>query len=292
MARRNLQSSDFAAAGKSSGLPELYEYNDFRAFLGDFQQARQKVDPSFTRSAVCKRLGLPNSRSFFHNVLNGRPLTSNYIERFIEAFELDEDRAHYFRILVRFNQADSPDERRICFEQLIDANKTPKVLIDRHTFDFYREWYHNVVRTTLDIIEFRGNYAELSRMIFPPITARQARESLALLARLRLVEKNAEGVFKPTHKSLATDSYVKDELIKQYQAQCIEAAREAVFARRKLQNISTSLLSISEEGLREIEKQLQRFKQRVRTIVVHDTQPADRVYQLNIQLFPRTKTRD
>ncbi len=131
-------------------LPNIYGYNDFRKFLADYQQSREKWDSGFSKSAICKRLGIPNTRSYLNDVINGRKVTPSYIERFIHVFEFKQEEAQFFRVLVKFNQAENNNEKELYLEQLISLNKTPKKIIDKKAFAFFREWHHSVIRTLLD----------------------------------------------------------------------------------------------------------------------------------------------
>lgn len=271
-------------------LPSIYEYNDFREFLRDYQQARHAVDPGFSKSTLCRRIGLPHSRSYFNDVLSGRKVTPAYIERFIPVLELDGDQAKFFRVLVKFNQADEPAERELYFAQLISLNKTPKKLVGRELYRYYGEWYHSAIRAILDIHEFRDDYAALARSIVPPITVKQTRSSITLLKSLGLIKQDEKGCYRPTDKAVATPEYVKDELLKQYQIQCLEMAKKALIRPcKEPRDISTNMISISAEGYKRLQKRLQQFRAEVRSLVNKDEHPADRIYQLDIQLFPNSK---
>lgn len=84
----------------------LFEYSDFRKFLGNYQAHRQELDKTFTRSRFCRELGLPNTRSYFNDIVKGtRNISSNYVERFVKTLELTKEEAEYFRILVFFDQS-------------------------------------------------------------------------------------------------------------------------------------------------------------------------------------------
>jgi uncharacterized protein (TIGR02147 family) len=274
----------------NKNLPNIYRYNDFRKFLDDYQRARSRLDGSFSRSGICRRLGLPKSRSYFNDIVKGKPITSTYIDRFIHAFEMDKDEAQFFRALVKFNQATETGERELFFDQLVLLNKAPRAIIDISMYEYYREWRHSVIRALLDTFDFRGDYGRLARMVNPPISKKQARESVALLLKLKLIEKNDHGAYKPTDKVITTDPYVKDELVKQYQAKCIEIAAKALLNKgMQFQNFSTNLISISETGMHRMEKSLQKFKSEIRSVIHKDELPADRIYQLNVQLFPVAK---
>lgn len=275
------------ADAKTKTLPSVFSYSDFRRFLAEYQEQRQQLEPDFNRTTVCRRLGLPNSRSFFNDVIKGRPLTQAYVERFVEAFELPTEEAQYFRALVKYNQAQNDKERELFGSQLLSLAKTPRSIIKRRAYEFYSKWYHSVVRTALDIVDFAGDYEALGALIKPPITASQVKASVRLLERLELIAPDARGFLKPTSKNLATGAYVEDSTVKEHQARCIDLCRKAMFEKGgQFRNISTSMMSLSAEALKGIERELQEFKARIRAIINADKAPADRVYQMSLLLFP------
>lgn len=279
---------------KKDQIPTVFSYSDFREYLRDYFEARSKVDVTFTKSYICKRLGLPNSRSYFQDVLNGKLVSDLKIPLFIKLLELSKDESQFFRVLVNFNQAlDDADERELLFDQLISLNRTPKTIIQPAVYKYYKTWYHSVVRALLQFVDCRDNWSELSSMVCPRITPVQARESIELLIELGLAEKDATGCFRPTHKVISTGPYAKDELIRQYQLQWLEVARSAILKKQKITNrFLTKTISVSGETLYLIEKKVEKFNSEVTSMVHKDPHPADRVYHLSLQLFPGSNISD
>lgn len=267
----------------------IFDFVDFRSFLQEYQARRQAADKSFTRSRFCRELGLPNTRSFFNDIVKGtRPLSRTYVERFILALEMSGNEAQYFRVLVDFNQSDIPRERELLFDQLVSLNSTPTRLINPDEYEFYRHWRHTTVFSLLDVLDFRDDYAGLAKRIFPPVSAAEARTSVALLKKLGLIRKRDDGVWKPAAKTLDSGQYVRSQFVQQYQLQCLELSKHAMLRNtRAPRNFSTVTLSVSREAGALIERKLQKFKSEVRAIAHRETSPADRVYQLNIQYFPQ-----
>jgi uncharacterized protein (TIGR02147 family) len=267
----------------------VFDFTDFRKFLEAYQAGRQAVDKKFTRSRFCKELGLPNTRSFFQDVLRGaRPLSKTNVGRFVATLLMDESEAQFFRVLVDFNQSQVPSEREMLFNQLVSLNHAPARRIRPEEYEFYRRWHHTTVFSLLDVLDISDDYAELARRVFPSITKAEARDSIALLEKLELIRRNEAGFWKPTTKTLDTGSYVRDELVRQYQLQCLELSKRAMLLdHREARNFSTVTLSISKTGCALIEKKLKKFRSEVRGIAHREDVPADRVYQLNIQFFPQ-----
>jgi uncharacterized protein (TIGR02147 family) len=270
--------------------PNIFAYNDFRKFLNDFYDFNHGIEPDFTKAFICKELGLPNSRSYFQDVLNGKFVSEVKVPLFIKLLGLSHDEAQYFRVLVRFNQSDDPEEKELLLDQLISLNRTPQKIVSPKAYSYYKQWYHSVVKAILEVIDFTGDYAGLGRALLPPITVRQARASIKLLLDLGLIKKNETGVFKPTDKVVSTGAFAQDAIIRQFQLKCIESARFALTKNQKQpERVLTNTISISEEGYKRLEKHLQKFCSEVRSIIHKDETKPDRVYQLDILLFPQMR---
>ena len=274
----------------NQATPSIYEYNDFRKYLADYQKIMVQTDRSFSASNICRRLGMPNTRSYFADVLKGKQVTDTFVDRFARLLKLSTEEERFFRTLVSFNQAETAELKEWHFEQLISLNRTPKRVVDPQTYLFYKEWRHTAVWAVLDIIDFKDSYADLAKKLNPPITAKQARESIALLRKLGLIKKNERGFLKPVDRSITTGPYVKDALISQYQVKCLDLAKRAMVNETLGPKIfSTMTLRISRDAYKVLEKRLQSFKAEVRSIAHKDEKPAEVVYQVNIQVFPNSR---
>lgn len=271
-------------------LPNIYNYNNFRKYLADYQKARYSYNKSFTKSNICKLLGQPNTRSYFNNIINGKIVSSVFAERFINLLCLNNDEAQFFRVLVKFNQADNPNEKELYFEQLISLNKTPSKTLNLEIFEYYKNWYNSAIRAILNIYTFSGNYNELAKKVFPNITVKQAKESIQLLTKLKLIAKKDDGTYKLTENSISAPEYIRNDLIAHYQMKSLDLAKASIALNHSLpQTMATNTISISEEGYKRLEKKIHRFRSEVRSLVHKDEKEPDRVYQMAIQLFPNSK---
>jgi uncharacterized protein (TIGR02147 family) len=271
--------------------PSVYAYSDFRRFLAAYFEARSRREKRFTQTFICRKLGLPNSRSFFGDVIRGqKPLTAPKTGSLIELLGLKGNEAKYFRTLVLYNQSSISCEKEYFLEQLLALNPSPAITVERDAFEYYKTWYHSVVRALLDVLKIGSDLDPLKGAIYPTLSRKQLRQSFVLLKKLGLIHKDPDGFWKPSAKVIHSGSYLQDEIVKQYQVQCLEIAKSAILSRDKnILNISTETLSISKKGYLAIEARLQKFKNEIRAIARHDAVPADRVYQLNIQLFPQSR---
>lgn len=271
-------------------LPDIYDYNDFRKYLVDYQSARQCMESEFTKSEFSRRMRLPNTRSYVNDVLKGKRVSNTFIERFITAMELDRDEAQYFRILVKFNQAERADDRELYFDQLVSLNRTPVRVLNKKMFIYYKNSYNSVIRALLNIIDFKDEYAMLSKRVVPPISIAETKESVRLLLDLDLIAPDSNGFLRPTEKTISTPESVKDELIRQYQISCLDRARDSVINPvLPDQIIATNTISISERGYKRILSKIETFRSEIRALVNKDEDPAEKVYQITLSFIPVTK---
>lgn len=277
---------------RDTHLPNLYSYIDFRKYLNDFQEAKKQQDHTFTRSAICQFIGLPNSRSYFTDVINGKRVTPAFVERFLRFLQLSKDEAQFFRVLVKYNQSEDAYERELYLDQLVTLNKTPKTQISHAAYEFYSKWHHTVIRMMLDVVDYKDDINLLTKNITPEITEKQAVASIALLKKLSLIEKDHNGFWRPSQKTITTGDFMQDAMLLRFQAQCLDIAKKALFVTADIpQHILTNTISISRTAYKRIEKYLDKFRSEVRSVAHKDEEKADRVYQLNIQLFPLSKIR-
>jgi len=270
--------------------PDIFNYNNFRLYLSDYYDYRHRQDTSFTKSYICKELGLPNTRSYFGDIIGGKYLSSIKIPLFITLLNLDKNEATFFRALVNFNQATDPDERELFFDQLISLNQTPhSILPSRKILKYYKEWYNPVIRTLLHVINVKNDFAYLAKTVHPPITVKQARESIRLLLSLELVYRTTEGFLKPTNNVLSTGPFNNDDLVMQYQLECLNQARKVILHKNQQpRRIITKMMGISRDAYIKIEKKIEKFNSEITSLVHKDEHSADRVYQLIMQLLPHS----
>lgn len=267
--------------------PTPFAYNDFRAYLQDWWNARHERDPSFSKSEASRCLGLPNTRSYFTDVLAGKKVTELFVERFVQMLDLTVDEARFFRALVLFKQAETPEDREVAFDRLVSLNRTPYRKVDPKAYQYYRHWWHGAVRAVLSIEDHADDWGTLAARIRPEVTARQVREAVELMVELGFVVRDARGFWKPVDSSLSTGDDSRDELVLQMQMQQFDLARRAVMTKYPIpKEIATSTLAISAAGVESIRARVEKFRSEVRSIAHKDTDPADRVYALCLAFFP------
>lgn len=268
----------------------IYDYSDFRAYLLDWFVQEKARRGKFTKAQVSRELGLPNSRNYFSDLLGGKELSDTFLERLIGLLALPREPARYFRALVNFQQATTPEKREEALDLLVSLNRSPRTILDDHRMEYFRQWWHGAVRALLDTGNYGDEPERIARALTPSITPAQARQSLALLARLDLVRKDPEGFWKPSEQAVSSPDGLRDELLVELQIQQLDLVRKSLLKRKApARFVATNIVSVSPDGFRHLLERMEKTRSEVRSIIHKDVDPARRVCQIVLALVPLTE---
>ena len=264
---------------------DLFCYTDYCSYLRDFYNERRKKYPFFSYRYFSRKAGLDAGNLV--KILQGkRHLSAAGVKRFIEYAKFSNREAKYFETLVQFKKAKREQDNKVLFEKLMAIQRIDPCRLEPMQYEFYREWYHTAILALLHIAPFKGNYKTLASLLNPAITIKQAKESCELLTGLNLVRRETDGTFVPTSSMITTGERWKSIAIRAFQEQSIRLAGEA-FDRypQGERDISTVTIAVSRDDMDEIRRVTSEYRRTVLQIASASDR-ADRVYQLNIQLFP------
>jgi uncharacterized protein (TIGR02147 family) len=271
----------------------IYEYADFRAFLTDWFAAEKRRLGKFSKAEVSRLLGLPNTRNYFSDLLGGKDLSETFLERLIALLALPRDEAKYFRALVNFQQATTPEAREEALDRLVTLNRSPRVILKDERMEYFRHWWHGAVRALLDTSDFGDEPERIAKALVPSITPVQARDSLALLRKLDLIRRTRDKFWKPTDQAVSSPDGLRDELLIELQLQQLDLVRKSLLRKKAPKRmIATNVVSVSADGFRHLLERMEKARSEVRSIVHKDTLPAERVCQVVLALVPLTEEKD
>jgi len=283
------KSHKFEAVNHSS----IYEFSDFRSYLKAWFEQEKLRRIKFSKAEVSRLLGLPNTRNYFSDLLGGKELSDTFLERLVALLALPRDEAKYFRALVRFNQAPSPEAREEALDRLVSLNRSPRVILKDERMEYFRHWWHGAVRALLDTSDFGDEPDRIAKALVPSITPGQARESLALLAKLDLIRRTRDKFWKPTDQAVSSPDGLRDELLVELQLQQLDLVRKSLLRKKAPKRmVATNVVSVSADGFRHLLERMEKARSEVRSIVHKDTLPAERVCQVVLALVPLTEEKD
>ncbi|MBN1308752.1 MAG: TIGR02147 family protein, partial [Chitinispirillaceae bacterium] len=210
-------------------MVNLFEYQNYRDYLKAYYNEQKATKKSFSYRSFSKKAGIQAPSFLFYVIEGKRNLTKNSLLKISGAIGHTREEADYFENLVFFNQADNIHEKCLYYSRIVEVRKPFDIrIIPLDRYEYYSVWYHSVIREVVTFFEFKDNYATLGAALIPPISPKQARESIALLEKLGFIERDQEGLFHQTSNVIGvhpapTDSFI----IEKFQMEMLQVALQS-----------------------------------------------------------------
>ena len=271
----------------------IFEYLDYRAFLSDHIAAKKAENPGYSVRMVASRLGC--DPGFFDRVLKAkRNLSTQYVLKLAGILKLNAKQKHYFELLVHYTQAKKQIEKDHYFKQLdiFRSSKVKETAVSQHAM--YSQWYFVVLRELIDLLACKDTSDETCRTIakqfVPRVTPDQVRQALATLQEVGLLTRKGNGAFAVKERFITSGRDIPQVVVNRVLMQFMDLARLSIdlFSRQE-RSLSTLTFSVSEKGYGKIRDKLDQYRREILSIVNERDDEIDRVYHLNMHLFPVSK---
>jgi len=263
----------------------------YREYLQAVYFALKKGMERYSYLAFAEDLGFSRT-NVIHLVISGkRPLTVKGAQRAAEALGLKGLERRYLETLVRYNNSRQSTEREELFQELLAMkNRTLKSALDKAQLEFFSEWYHPVIREMMLMPSFKADPEWIAATVFPRIRPEQARKSLELLEHLGLARlDNATHRYVAVSSQVSTGDEVMSMAVARYHQRTIDLGKETItLVNEHERDISAITVCVSAEMAERMKREVQEFRKRL-LAMAEEARAVDRVYQLNLQLFPVTR---
>ena len=269
--------------------PDVFAYLDYRAYLRDHYEARKGRGFSFRAFARKANLGSPN---YLKLVMDGdRNLSGPMAARFAKTCGLEGEGAGYFEGLVQFNQAQTSADRSAAYDRLKGFRRYRSVQkLELDQAEYHSTWYLPAVRELAARKGLRADPAWIARTLWPRISAAEARRALEVLMRLGLLTEREDGSVRRSQAHVSTGPETSGLHITRYHRTMLERASESIdLVPAAERDISSLTLCCGPSGLADLKRRVQAFRRELLDLNEDDPAP-DQVVQLNIQLFPLSRS--
>jgi len=270
--------------------PDIYEFLDYREFLNAYYQFRKEESDHFSLRSFGRMVDI--DASYLAKIFNAsRHIAPRSVTIVAAYLKLDEQQNSYFENLILFNKARSEEVKREQFQKLLRLRKQFTKKLDEFQFSFYQKWYHVAMRNLLEFYPFfKGDSVEnLALQFSPPITSKQAQESLDLLEKLNLIRLDDTNRFVLTDTAISTGDSWSSLAVNDFQRETIRLCSDAIQTHpREERDISTVTMNITEREFQLIRSMIKEFRTTVISMA-NGVETPDRVFQLNMQMIPLSK---
>jgi uncharacterized protein (TIGR02147 family) len=269
-------------------MKSIYDYLDYREYLKYLFEEKKKEHSFYSYRLFSMKAGF-KSPNFLKLVIDGqRNLTKESVFKFVKAFNLNKRESDYFENLVFLNQSKTIDEKNSYLVRLMHLRvKSDPKKIEESEYEYYSNWYNPVIRELVTAIDFRDDFKKLGASVIPCISAADAKRSVELLIKLKMIEKKKISYYK-TSISLTTGPQVRSVAIANYHKAMMKLAADSIerFS-ADTRDITSLTMAVSDTTYNIIIEKLQALRREMLDMAEAD-QKTDKVVQLNLQLFPLT----
>lgn len=272
---------------------DVFRFRDYRAFLREFYERNKQRKGGYSLRAFSRGAGL-RSPNYLKLVMDGeRNLTPPMAVRFGESCGLSGEALEYFCELVAFNQARIAQEREIHYERLKRFSRYRKVhKLDAAQSAYHSEWYIPAIRELAARRDFQEDPAWIARTLVPAISVAQAKRAIAVLLDLGLLVRDESGrLVQPQELVETPEGPLGHHVAEFHRAMMAHAAKALDLVPREEREISSLTLCLSAKQFEQLKAELTAFRSML--LQRYQVEPdAERVVQLNFQLFPLSQARE
>ena len=269
---------------------KVFEYLDYREFLKDYYTQKKAANPAFSLRVFSDKIGF-KAKDFISRVMNGeKNLSDQSIPKVASGLKLSTHETEFFMALVRFNQAETMEDRNAAFEEIQAVLKVVRFAEKQHLlghcqYMVYSHWRHLTIRSLIGMYGFDGDYDALAKQVHPKVTTEEAKQSVRLLEECQLIKKDASGKYVLTESAITTGDRTSKLALRGFHQHCLKLAADAIDRDPPgKRHISGLTLGISQEGYERIVERINAFRKEI-ALIAEEDEGADKVFQMQFALF-------
>jgi len=280
--------------------PNVTEYMDYRKYLADFyafrrEQTKKDLRPynyqMFSAAANIK------SPQYLRLIIDGkRNLSDDMIGKFSKALHLNREHTEELKSLVHYTQATDPSERNRFLKDLMEKRVSQKIKsgeIDSKAFEKIPGWVAWILYSMTDVKGVNFEISQLKQLLGEKATQDEIQEALnKLLESGQLVRDPETQEIKKSRPLMENADNIPVALVRKLQAELQYLGMESLFQDDPTdREFGTVTLSMTEKEFEEIKFKLRQMRKQMTkdNSIARSQSAGERIYQLNIQLFPVTK---
>lgn len=279
--------------------PPVSESMDYRKFLEDFYLYKREVTKkdirpySYAMFSAAANIKSPN---YLRMIIEGkRNLSPDMIAKFAKAMGLSKEDTQDFRMLVLYNQATDPAERNILLKELSEHRVNQKIKsgeIDKKTWEKIPSWITWILYSMIDQEGVQFQAGDLRELLRKKASTDEIQAALKSLIESGEVEVNeTTGTLQKSRNLIDNSEEIPVALVRKLQAQLMYLGMESLFQDSPTEReFGTLTLSLTQAEFEELRFKLRQMRKAVQkdNSVKRMTSKGERVYQLNLQLYPVT----
>jgi uncharacterized protein (TIGR02147 family) len=268
----------------------IFHYTNYRVYLADVYRRMKSERNACSHRFIEQRVGI--SQGYFSRILKGtKNISDKVILKFIDFLKLSKNEVKFFENLVKYTQADNQEIKSMYYARMVALASPSVVPLAKEQFAYFNELHHVAIRALVNMAKIDGqaDFDAFGKLLVPPVSGVKIKESLQLLEKLKLIEKNETGIYRVTNRIISTGNHPNDLVIRTYLQNSMRQAIDALnTVSEKERKASIMTISVSMKTYDQIIELLDATRQEINKLVENETD-ATRIYQLSLNLIPLSK---
>lgn len=270
-------------------MADVFAHDRYRSFLTQAFEDLKAQRKTFSMRWFAQKAGF-GSHTYLPRVLRGeRGLSQEAAGRVAKALGLKARAEKYFKLLVAWEEAESPEEAEEVWKEIqaTRAFRDGGATNARH-LRYYDKWYLPIVRQLAVWSPWNEDYSRLAGMLEPPISTAEAKEAVEILVEMGLLTKRDDGKWETSSPTLDLSRL---PLIAKRKGRhdILRRAMESV-SRLPAEERYTScvLMAMSEKSYRKVEDLFAETVRQALGIAAADPS-VERIWQGVLQIYPQSR---
>ena len=193
--------------------------------------------------------------------------------------------------MVNYCHAKTDQARKIAYEAMLELAHDNKIkVVDGEAFKYFESWVHPVVRELAPVMP-GATPGEIAKRCCQEVSAGEVRESLDFMVKAGLLKKIGDA-YEQVDKHLKGASDIMPVVLRSMHREMATFAEEAIDRYAPSERNFTGLtMGVSAEDYGQIVQELDACRKKITQIALN-SRGTERVYRLNLQLFPLTWRED
>lgn len=269
-------------------MPPITDYLDYRIFLHDYYE-EQKAISSFSWRSFSKLAGFSSS-AYLKLVCDGKTRLSKVgAVRVAAGLKFSKIQTEYFCTLVHYCDSDNAVEKKADLKKLQDIAKNSKVrIVGSDACKYFESWWNPVLRELVTLMP-GATALQISNMLYGGVTRVDVQEALDFLVEAGFLMRVSTNTYEQTDMAISGASDAIPKAIRSmHKHMAILAANMIDSLPKSERNVSGLTIAANKHTYERVVNELNICRKKIASIVTN-AEDANRIYRVNLQMFPVTK---
>lgn len=270
--------------------PRIEDYFCYRTYLSDFFKYKKSSNPNYSYRVFTQKAGLKSSGHLKMVIDRDRNIGDKTLPMYLKGLSFSKKKEkEIFKLLVQYDQTQDLSDKTKIFEKILSLKeKSGASTLQASQFKLLSEAHIVTIYVLVGLERFSGSIDAIQKALSEQVSRAKVEKALLLLLEMDLIEVRG-GRYVQKQGALSTADDIQTIAVNRYHEEMVKLSLESLKKDHfKQRNFNGVTIGIDAEKYGLVCEKLNNFRKELNELLSDDSN-ANRVYQLNLNLFPLTK---